>query len=222
MIWLFVLGFLIIAGLVAAAIVLAIRHHKARIAAFQAWAAQRGFTFVEKDHGLERTFRGFTPFGVGSGRKASFVLFGDHAGIPSTLFQYRYTTGSGKNQTTHTYRILAMRMPLDGRGLDIKREHFGHKLVDALGGEDIDFESDAFSRRFWVKCRDRRFAYDVITPRMQEWLMADGERHWQWHGDTLMIYDVGGLDLDDAEAMLALGAAFTGHLPRHRLAEASV
>jgi hypothetical protein len=45
------------------------------------------------------------------------------------------------------------------------------KIAGAFGFDDIDFESEAFSRRFHVKSSDRRFAYDVIHPRMMEFLM---------------------------------------------------
>jgi len=40
-----------------------------------------------------------------------------------------------------------------------------------MGFDDIDFESEEFSRTFWVKCEDERFAYDVIHPGMMEFLL---------------------------------------------------
>ena len=46
------------------------------------------------------------------------------------------------------------------------------KLRGALSFGDIDFESEAFSRRFHVASSDKKFAYDVVHPRMMEWLMA--------------------------------------------------
>ena len=37
--------------------------------------------------------------------------------------------------------------------------------------DDIDFESDEFSRKFYVQSSDRKFAYDVLHPRMMEFLL---------------------------------------------------
>ena len=64
----------------------------------------------------------------------------------------------------------------------------------AFGFDDIDFESAEFSKRFYVKSPDKRFAYDVVHPRMMEFLLdrkapcvdienarcciSDGSRRW--------------------------------------------
>jgi hypothetical protein len=48
----------------------------------------------------------------------------------------------------------------------IRREDIGDKLIGGLGFDDIDFESEEFSRDFWVKSDNRRHAYGVIHPRM--------------------------------------------------------
>ncbi len=90
-------------------------------------------------------------------------------------YSYRITSGSGKNQTTHTYHLsfLLLRLPFGDRlpALRLRREHFGDRLAAAVGFEDIDFESAEFSRRFHVSSSDRRFTYQVIDPRMIEFLL---------------------------------------------------
>ena len=69
------------------------------------------------------------------------------------------------------------------------------KVAGAFGFDDIDFESSEFSKRFYVKSTEKRFAYDVLHPRMMEFLLAarppmldvedgalclsDGSRRWQ-------------------------------------------
>ena len=54
----------------------------------------------------------------------------------------------------------------------IRPEGLFDKIKGAFGFDDIDFESEEFSRRFHVKSSDRRFAYDVLHPRMMEFLLA--------------------------------------------------
>src|SRR5690606_4766878 len=60
--------------------------------------------------------------------------------------------------------------------LMIRAENLFDKIGAAMGFDDIDFESAEFSRKFMVKSSDKRFAYDVITPRMMEFLMASPKR----------------------------------------------
>ena len=55
----------------------------------------------------------------------------------------------------------------------IRPEGFFDKVAGAFGFDDIDFESEEFSRAFFVKSSDKRFAYDVLHPRMLELLMAE-------------------------------------------------
>lgn len=88
-------------------------------------------------------------------------------------FRYRVTHGSGKNRRTSTYTFsyLIFHLPFDTPELVIRREGLFDKIAGALGFDDIDFESEEFSRRFHVKSSDRRFAYDVIHPRMMEFLL---------------------------------------------------
>lgn len=45
-------------------------------------------------------------------------------------------------------------------------------MKNLFGFDDIDFESVEFSRKFFVKSPDKRFAYDVIHPAMMEFLLA--------------------------------------------------
>jgi hypothetical protein len=56
--------------------------------------------------------------------------------------------------------------------LEVRPEGFGDTLKAMVGLDDIDFESEEFSRRFYVTSGDRKFAYDVIHPKMMEFLLA--------------------------------------------------
>lgn len=180
-----------------------------------AWAAQRGYRFTAEDPQLSQGFAHFEPFGRGHSRKARHVVRGTVAGNTFVVFQYEYTTGYGKNREHHVHQICALRMPLSSPGLVVRREHVGHKIFDALGGEDIDFESDEFSRRFWVRSPDRRFAYDILHPRMMEYLMPLDRYLWQWKGKALLLSTADHIEPARAEAMLNAAAGLVALLPRH-------
>ncbi len=52
---------------------------------------------------------------------------------------------------------------------------------------DISFESNEFSRRFRVKSRDKKFAYDVCHPRMIDFLLANDDLTVQIRRDELTL-----------------------------------
>ncbi|MGB1586225.1 MAG: DUF3137 domain-containing protein [Thermoplasmatota archaeon] len=212
-----VLAFIAIALVIGGAFVYQWWARNQRMKRLQAWADQHGATYEPIDRSLADDLPGLTPYGMGSGRKARHVIRGRHKGRSFIAFQYEYTVSNGKSSTTYYFRILRVRAPISGHGLSIQREHFGHKIADALGGEDIDFESDAFSKRFWVQCKDRRFAYDIITPEMMEYLMPT-RLHWQWSGQTLQVHEKGRIEPRLLDALLEDVEGFLERLPRHRLA----
>jgi hypothetical protein len=53
----------------------------------------------------------------------------------------------------------------------VRSENLFDKVSSMLGFDDIDFESSEFSRKFCVKSPDKRFAYDLFTPRMMEFFL---------------------------------------------------
>jgi hypothetical protein len=90
-------------------------------------------------------------------------------------YEYKVTSSNGKTTTTHTHHFsyLIAHLPYAPLpDLYVRREGLLDKLKSALGFPDINFESAEFSKRFYVKCPDKRFAYAVIHPAMMEYLLA--------------------------------------------------
>lgn len=167
----------------------------AAVAAYYAWkkeqqrkadllalASELGLAFdptKDKDH--DERYANFEIFRRGHSRAAYNTLTGslpingtDHPVVMGD-FTYKVTSSNGKSSSTTTYRFsyLILHLPLPGvPDLLIRPENILDKLGSALGFDDIDFESAEFSRKFLVKSPDKRFAYDVITPRMMEFLLA--------------------------------------------------
>jgi hypothetical protein len=145
-----------------------------------------------------------------------------------TAGDYRYTveSGSGKSRSRTTYRVsyLIVRPDLPLRAtLSFRSEHVFDKLAGAIGFDDIDFESAEFSRRFHVKCDDRKFAYDLFDPRMMEWMLKDPPPSLQLAAGEILIHvSSRRWDISDFEHHLAWTREFFGKWPAHlvrRLAE---
>jgi len=140
---------------------------------------------------IHRRF-GHSVFNKGRSREATNNFSGSMTlgGFPVSvrMGDYRYITGSGRSRQTHRMSFACFLLPFVGTpDLLIRTEGLGDKLLGGLGFDDIDFESEEFSRRYWVKCEDKRYAYDVIHPRMMEFLLRDSPPHVEIVRDVCLI-----------------------------------
>lgn len=99
-------------------------------------------------------------------------MSGSKNGYHIAMFDYSYTTGSGKNKQVHNHSVCVLGVSQCFKSLFIRPENLLDKIAGAIGFDDIDFESREFSSRFYVKSDDKKFAYDIIHPQMMEFLMG--------------------------------------------------
>jgi len=144
-----------------------------------ALAARLGLRFsAEKDYGVASRFGFLDKLAQGSNRYAFNVLSGDYRGHEVLVFDYHYETHStdskGHRQTHHHHFSFFILLLLRSfPELTIVREGMFSKLAQAIGYDDIDFESAEFSRAFCVRSKDKRFAYDVCNGQTMEYLLAN-------------------------------------------------
>lgn len=168
--------------LVIAAAVYAWKQEQARREAMMAFAHARGWSFdPSKDASHDDRYAQFAVFRRGHSRRAfntmrgSVTIDGRACPVVAGDFLYKITRSNGKSTSTTTYRFsyVIMHLPFPSvPSLLIRPEGIMDKLAGAIGFDDIDFESEEFSRKFHVASSDKRFAYDVITPAMMEFLLA--------------------------------------------------
>lgn len=195
---------LLVVAAVAAAAYVAWRAEQQRLRALQALAAELGLAFdPAPDDRHDDDYAQFEIFRRGHSRVArntlhgALTLFGRPCPAVAGDFRYKVTSSSGKSTTTttHDFSYLIVHPPWPTPALLVRPEGLFDKLKGAFGFDDIDFESVEFSRRFWVQSSDKRFAYDVLHPRMMEFLLAqqppmldiehgalclsDGRRRWR-------------------------------------------
>jgi hypothetical protein len=138
-----------------------------------AWATARGLVFCSgRTDRLEREYPDFSCLQQGHSRYGYNLLQGRWGDRAMLGFDYRYVTGSGKNRQVHQFSAVILDSPVQLQPLLIRPEHLFDKMSAFFGFDDINFESAEFSRRFFVKAANKRWAYDVIHPRAMEFLMA--------------------------------------------------
>ena len=142
--------------------------------ALAAFAARSGFSWFDGKDPLEIEVRygAFSAIARGHSRHASNVFSGSRHGRQIVCFDYRYTTGSGKSQCTHCLSGALIGTVYLFPHLLVRPENFLDKVAEFVGMDDIDFESAEFSRKFFVKAEDRKFAFDLFHARAMEYLLA--------------------------------------------------
>lgn len=180
---------------------------------FRAWAESKGYSFQAKAFWKPQQ-SGILPIDVGPQRAATnFVSFEGFR-----AFQCAYNV-DGIEQKPSEYTVALKGRPNPGPLLRIQLEGLRHKAWDMVGGEDIDFESDAFSRMYWVECTDRKHAYEVINAEMMDFLLLNPVPQIQWGQHDLMVTMPGKIDAVKIHQMWNFLNSFENRIPRRLLAE---
>ena len=184
-------------ALVIAVAVFAHLAEKKRKAALAAWAARHGLVFSEaRDSGMDDRYPEFDCLHEGSRRYAFNIMRGHWMDRGLIAFDYHYETHStnskGQRQTHHHYFSAAIIDPdFVLKPLFIRPEGFFDKVKAAFGYDDIDFESAEFSKRFFVKSPDRKWAYDVIHARTMEYLLAAPRHSLEFDDRSIIVWNKG-------------------------------
>ncbi|MGJ8652080.1 MAG: hypothetical protein ACSHX8_02290 [Opitutaceae bacterium] len=193
------IGFIIFVGVIA---YLGHLQAKKRREAFQLLAMELGFDFYPgKDYGFASRYSFLEHMDDGHKRYAFNRLSGKVDGQQAHIFDYHYETYSrdskGRRTTHHHYfSIFTLSMSAAFPELNIEREGFFSKIGQALGFDDIDFESLEFSKRYKVKSRDKKFAYDFCNAQMIDYLLRQQDLILEVDGNTLAMTFKGKLSIE--------------------------
>ena len=188
MMFILFLGLIIVGGIFSA---INIRKRREAMAAL---ATRLGLNYTpNRNRQLAKDYKFLDKLRRGSNRYAFNVLSGSYQGHDVTAFDYHYQTESsdsdGSSDTDHHYfSFFILRLPVSCPELTIGPEGFFSKIAQAVGYDDIDFESHEFSRQFCVRSKDKKFAYDVCHARMIEYMLANRDLVVEIEGRALGLY----------------------------------
>ncbi len=155
--WSDFLPFLIIGAiiiLIFGAVAVAMWYEKKRREELEALAEELGLVFQpDGDDQLHAEVSSFALFGHGGGRKITNLILGETEEVKIALFDYQFTTGSGKQKQTHRQTVASLQSPsLQCPHFTMRPEGMFDKIGGAFGMQDIDFESHpVFSGMFLLK-----------------------------------------------------------------------
>jgi hypothetical protein len=171
-----VLLVILVVAILVAAIIYAQVLARRRREAMAAWARARGLSYSpEKQRSVDGAFP-FSCLHKGDNRYAYNVMQGRWREFEVYAFDYHYETHShdskGRRQThTHEFSAAIVTPSFPIKPLLIRTEGFFDKVGEFFGADDIDFELAEFSREFFVKSPDRRWAFDVLHQEAMEFLL---------------------------------------------------
>ncbi len=166
--------FIVIGGiiiLVVGGIFYSMYAEKKRRVHLQEAADEMGLTFfLEGDDVLFNRLSGFNLFNQGRGRKMTNLIQGDSGEVKIAIFDYQYTTGSGKNSHTHRVSIACLESAnLNCPDFTMRPEGMFDKIGGALGFQDIDFDSHpTFSDMFVLKSSNEQAVREYFKPTLLE------------------------------------------------------
>ncbi len=159
--------------------------------AIEAIASQAGFVFHREGDG---------PIGaitcrrhllsLGRSPSASNLLSGSIGDVDVLLFDYVYTTGSGKNSSRHRQTVAAYRVP--GAVLpafELRPESVFHKIGAALGFRDIDLPGyPEFSKRVLLRGEDEASVAGLFDDETTALVMGLQGVSIEGSGEWVMVY----------------------------------
>mgnify|MGYP001765424946 CR=1 FL=1 len=167
--------------------------NKKRRESIEGLAAEMGFNFQADDkiftQQLESMGR-FELFSKGRSRKAMNILRSKRKDYEVTLFDYRYTTGSGRSSQTH-YQTIAL-FSLESSEFPqyiLRPRSLLDKVVAKFGMKEIDFsQRPEFSKKYIVRGNDETAIKRVINDAVQTHFKQQNKLTSEANGNQFLIY----------------------------------
>lgn len=153
-------------GLFVMVVVLSIRAENKRALVMEQFAQEMGFTYEKKLSGTgHMPCNSAALFQKGRSRYAKNYMAGKVADVDVILTDYQYTTGGGKNSTTHTMTLAAYSVPgLNLPDFALEDENFLTRIAEKFGMQDIDFDTHPeFSKRYRLTGKDEQAVRELFT-----------------------------------------------------------
>ncbi|MHC5054298.1 MAG: hypothetical protein ACYTKD_06230 [Planctomycetota bacterium] len=157
-------------------------------------------------------------FSKAQDRKVWNLIFGRRNGLEVSLFDYSHmasaASGSGRQSGTFDRSVVLVEVPnASFPSFLLRLEGVIDKIKAAAGFEDIDFESDEFSKRYYVTCAEKRFAYDVITAKQMDLLLSVEDMNIEMCGRSVVFYLASVLAARELEWLHGFAMEFVANIP---------
>ena len=214
-----ILFIFLIIGVIVVVAVYSWQKDKERTRVLQATATQLGWSFVASAPlnmiaGLER----FALFNSGQGRRITNFMYGEASGIKAAVFDYAYTTGSGKNRQTHYQSVVYLEPGnLNLPYFSLRPEGLLYKIFTAFGYQDIDFgQRPEFSRQYILRGQDEQAIRRTFNDGLLSFYESYPGTCTDGGGNQLFVYRGGyRFQPQEIQSYVGLGLNVLNLLPRY-------
>jgi hypothetical protein len=180
------------------------------------WAHQHNLSFSKRnDRSFDLQFPHFRYLRQGLNRTANNIARGMWNNRQLVAFDYHFVTGYGRTGVLCEFSAIILENEISLKPLLIRPEKIRDKIAEFFGHNDIDFESAKFSRRFYVKGSDRRWAYAVLHAEMMAFLLRNPRFTVEMGGNHIMVCAGGLFTPKKYEAAIAIAEGILEQLPKY-------
>ena len=136
---------------------------------------------------------GFALFGVGHGKQIKNFMYGEAQGVKTAVFDYIYVTGGGKSSQTHYQTVVYLEPAnLSWPAFSLRPENFMHKMLSALGYQDIDFgQRPGFSSQYILRGQNELAIRQAFNDRALAWFESYPNTSMDAAGNQLFLFRAG-------------------------------
>jgi hypothetical protein len=189
------------------------KRHRRELAS---WVQSRGLRFhYNYDDRLAECFEGFLCLQGEENPLARNIYKGSCNGRYVIAFDYSggVFRPEEKQNARGDFSAVIVTTNLQMKPLVIQPRDLRAGLTEFIGYGDIDFESAEFSREFYVKSPDKRWAYDVLNQAAMELLLASPRFTLQFAETSVIAYNGYRFEASEFEAALTLIEGILQRLP---------
>ena len=167
---------------------------KKRKEALEVIATEMGLDFLpDGSTELHNQLSGFKLLNSGRAKKLTKLIRGQSDEVMISIFDYQYTTGSGKHSKTHYQTVAALQSPRLGiPDFTMRPENMFDKLGGMIGLQDIDFDTHPmYSKMFVLKGSNETAIRQTFKPPILEFFQNKKGISVEGDRGTIIIYRPG-------------------------------
>lgn len=180
---------------------------------------------------IPKLYSDFLLFKQGINKIAYNICQGEEKGFTITAFNYQYIVPSGIERIiSHHFSVLIFQSQLFFRPILILNNKLLHELdiFDTFGSKitrneinylsgtnEIYFESEAFNRKYYITCDNKKYAYDIINPRMIPFLQKNPEINIEARDNSVVFFQNRIVTISAMDSYLIFAHDFFEMIPLH-------
>jgi hypothetical protein len=208
--------FVVIAALIAGSAWHSSKKNKQRTAAFEHQAGLMGLQFDPDGRDVRDRLMNLNLMRAGRGQRVKNLITGDAGDVRISIFDYQYTTGSGKHSRTHLQTVVALESSgINAPEFSMRQQNaFLDRVGKFFGGQDIDFQSHPkFSEMFVLKGPAEKLIRSFFTPELLTFFESKVGHCVEGASGQMILYKNGErTNPENIKALLASAYEVYGHI----------